>query len=67
MFSLYLIDLLLHLGNLFIEVLSNCLLMVTEACDLTVTIIIELHTLVYWHLWDSGRIDAMLIFLKELI
>jgi hypothetical protein len=67
MLGLDLIDLLLHLGDLLIEVLRDCFLMVTEACNLTVTIIIELYTFVDWHLRYSGRIDAMLILIKELI
>ena len=41
--------------------------MVAETSDLPVTVIVELDTFVNRHSWDSGGIDAMLVFFKELV
>lgn len=41
--------------------------MVTESCNFSVTISIELDSLVKRHSWDSGRVDTMLIFFKKLV
>ncbi len=67
MLGLDLIDLLLHLSDLLIEVLGHSLLMVAEACNFTIAVIVKLYTLVDWHLWNCARVNSMLILFEELI
>jgi hypothetical protein len=64
MLCLDIINLLLEFLNLLIKVFSHSLLMVAETSDLPVTVIVELDTFVNRHSWDSGGIDAMLVFFK---
>jgi hypothetical protein len=67
MLGLDLINLQLEFLNLLIKVFSHSLLMVAETSDLPVAIIVELNTFVNRHSWDSGGINAMLVFFKELV
>jgi len=67
MLGLNLIYLLLEFFNLFIKILGHCLLMVTEAGNLSIAIIVKLDTLIDRHCWDCGRVYTMLISFEQLV
>jgi hypothetical protein len=67
MFGLNLINLLLEFFNLFIKILGHGFLMVTEAGNFSITVIVKLDTLIDRHCWDCGRVYTMLICFEELV